>query len=235
MPGQLKKNTSELTMTPQSLNTRLCVCSLVLVSICVWSAGETLHSTWGITLAVARALENDHISIFLKIAPWQWHRLYLRGTCQVAQQSVWSLFDWGREVGFFFFFFLCQASAACTPGSWYSEQNQGICIIHYSRCGTERRHRCPGHCGRTSMSKKPKVKKKQLTTCSCFSISLQLTSLSRACSISCISCLFSECFSCRVCGFVDMHSSACDDIKRVMIYILSGRCLHGPMLSEMHL
>lgn len=26
MPGQLKKNTSELTMTPQSLNTHLCVC-----------------------------------------------------------------------------------------------------------------------------------------------------------------------------------------------------------------
>lgn len=68
---------------------------------------------------------------------------------------------WLRQRGgfFFFFFFLCQASAACTPGSWYSEQNQGICIIHYSRCGTGRRHRCPGHCGRTSMSKKPKVKK----------------------------------------------------------------------------
>lgn len=50
-------------------------------------------------------------------------------------------------------------SAARTPRSWYSEQNQGICIIHYSRCGTVRRHRCPGHCGRTSMSKKPKVNK----------------------------------------------------------------------------
>ena len=115
MPGQLKKNTSELTMTPQSLNTRLCVCSLVHVSICVWSAGETLHSTWGITLAVARALENDHISIFLKIAPWQWHRLYLRGTCQVAQQSVWSLFDWGREVGFFFFFFFMPGVSCLHP------------------------------------------------------------------------------------------------------------------------
>ncbi|CAG10205.1 unnamed protein product, partial [Tetraodon nigroviridis] len=48
------------------------------------------------------------------------------------------------------------ASAARTHRSWYSEQNQGICIIHYSRCGTVRRHKCPGLCGRTSMSKKLK-------------------------------------------------------------------------------
>uniref|UniRef100_A0AAX7VHU5 Voltage-dependent L-type calcium channel subunit beta-2 n=1 Tax=Astatotilapia calliptera TaxID=8154 RepID=A0AAX7VHU5_ASTCA len=28
--------------------------------------------------------------------------------------------------------------------------------MSHGRCGAERRHRCPGHCGRTSMSKKPK-------------------------------------------------------------------------------
>lgn len=107
--------------------------------------------------------------------------------------------------------FLCQASAACTPGSWYSEQNQGICIIHYSRCGTERRHRCPGHCGRTSMSKKPKVKKQKQTTNNLF-----LFFVSSACTCSLV--LFRECFCMWIPGFLQFclqwHQS-------VTVYILS--------------
>lgn len=97
-------------------------------------------------------------------------------------QSVLSLFGWNKELSFFFFFFSCQASAARTHRSWYSEQNQGICIIHYSRCGTVRRHKCPGHWGRTSMSKKPKVNKKkdenQHMTCCYFSVKQRYTTRS---------------------------------------------------------
>lgn len=136
MPGQLKKNTSELTMTSQSLNTQLCVsarvCVFLLVpSVCVcvcewvWSVGETPHSTWGMTLAVGRALEDDHISFpLLWTSPRQWHRLYLRATCQVAAAAaaVSVIPFWLRQRGWLF---LCQASAACTPGSWYSEQKPG--------------------------------------------------------------------------------------------------------------
>lgn len=116
--------------------------------------------------------------------------------------------------------FLCQASAACTPGSWYSEQNQGICIIHYSRCGTERRHRCPGHCGRTSMSKKPKVKKQKQTTNNLFlffCVDKQLPSISSACTFSLAVSYFMSAF---VCGFLAFCNSVCNDIS-VTVYILS--------------
>lgn len=98
-------------------------------------------------------------------------------------------FDWSREVGFFFY---ARRQLLAPLGHGTLNKNQGICIIHYSRCGAERRHRCPGHCGRTSMSKKPKVKrkKKKITynlflNLFLFLCNQQLTSLFRACTISC--------------------------------------------------
>lgn len=141
-------------------------------------------------------------------------------------------FDWSREVGFFFY---ARRQLLAPLGHGTLNKNQGICIIHYSRCGAERRHRCPRHCGRTSMSKKPKVKrkKKKITynlflNLFLFLCNQQLTSLFRACTISCstglffsklffIASVFSVCSACcfQVCLWWRRQSA--------VLYILSVR------------
>lgn len=153
-------------------------------------------------------------------------------------------FDWSREVGFFFY---ARRQLLAPLGHGTLNKNQGICIIHYSRCGAERRHRCPGHCGRTSMSKKPKVKrkKKKITynlflNLFLFLCNQQLTSLFRACTISCstglffsklffIASVFSVCSACcfQVCLWWRWQSA--------VLYILSVRSvIMGLILLEFH-
>lgn len=141
-------------------------------------------------------------------------------------------FDWSREVGFFFY---ARRQLLAPLGHGTLNKNQGICIIHYSRCGAERRHRCPGHCGRTSMSKKPKVKrkKKKITynlflNLFLFLCNQQLTSLFRACTISCSTGFFSQSFFLLLVFFLFVVLAAsrfvCDDVDSLP-YCIS--CLWG--------
>lgn len=141
-------------------------------------------------------------------------------------------FDWSREVGFFFY---ARRQLLAPLGHGTLNKNQGICIIHYSRCGAERRHRCPGHCGRTSMSKKPKVKRKKRKlhttcswTCSCFCvISSLLLSSELVLLVVALDC-FSQSFFLLLVFFLFVVLAAsrfvCDDVDSLP-YCIS--CLWG--------
>lgn len=176
-------------MTLQSLNTPLCVCVFARACQCVILPERhfTPHEAWHLLLEELLRMTTSH---FLSS---RYHHGCDTGCIKSnLPGSVAVSVIWGREDGFFF---NARRQLLAPLGHSTLNKNQGICIIHYSRSGTERRHRCPGLCGRTSMSKKPKVKKTPTTTtCSCFCVNQQLTSQSRACTISCSAGWFSKSF-----------------------------------------
>lgn len=157
-------------MTPQSLNTQLCIrlcmfvcfclcpCEYACVCVYVWDLSERLftpHEAWHLLLEELSRMTTSH---FLSSSYHLGSGTIVFKSNLLGSAAVSVIPFWLRQRGWFFH---ARRQLLAPLGHGTLNKNQGICIIHYSRCGTERRPRCPRHCGRTSMSKKPKVKKQQ--------------------------------------------------------------------------